>query len=130
MRASSVDQTILDVLRKQHDHMTSLQVFEALRQTLPAVNQSTVYRSLERLAKRGVVSISDIGTGASVYELLPASPHHHLVCQECGAMITLNDDEVRQVFSSVETNHNFKIVTRHLVLFGVCQNCLLESGAH
>lgn len=51
MRASSVDQIIIETLSKEHAHLTSLQVFEEIRLRLPAVNQSTVYRALERLVK-------------------------------------------------------------------------------
>ena len=35
MRASSVDQAIVDTLAKEHAHLTSLQVYEAIRERLP-----------------------------------------------------------------------------------------------
>ena len=38
MRASSVDQIIIETLSKEHSHLTSLQVFEEIRLRLPAVN--------------------------------------------------------------------------------------------
>ena len=123
MRTSSVDQIIIEVLKRQHLHMTSMQVYEAIREQLPAVNQSTVYRALERLGKNGIISISDMGTGSTVYEYLSEVAHHHLVCQECGSIITLDDNEIRQVFSAIESQYDFQILTRHLVLFGVCAKC-------
>jgi Fe2+ or Zn2+ uptake regulation protein len=89
MRASSVDQIILKTLSKEHAHLTSLQVFEEIRERLPAVNQSTVYRSLERLVHIGKVSVFDMGTGSAVFELLADGLHHHLVCQKCGTAFTL-----------------------------------------
>jgi Fur family ferric uptake transcriptional regulator len=127
MRTSSVDQIILDTLSKEHAHLTSLQVYEEIRDRLPAVNPSTVYRSLERLVECGKVSVSDMGTGAAVYELVGGEIHHHLVCEKCGKVTTLGHEEVSVFFSEIEGKYQFKILTNHLILFGICQQCL-EAG--
>jgi Fur family transcriptional regulator, ferric uptake regulator len=123
MRASSVDQIIVETLSKEHAHLTSLQVFEEIRARLPAVNQSTVYRALERLVKCGEVSVSDMGTGAAVYELLLDGVHHHLVCQQCGLVITIGHEQVDDFFSAIQNKNHFNIVTNHLILFGICDKC-------
>lgn len=123
MRSSSVDQIILDILNEEHTHLTSLEVFTEARKRLPAVNQSTIYRSLERMADNGIVSISDMGTGSMVYELVNTDKHHHLVCQSCGKIFTIEHDQVAQFFASVENKNDFKLLTNHLVLFGICTNC-------
>lgn len=124
MRASSVDQIILETLSTEHAHLTSLQVFEEIRERLPAVNQSTVYRALERLANCGKVSISDMGTGSAVYELLADGVHHHhFVCQKCGLVTTLGHEEVGRFFEDLDQKNKFQITTKHLILFGVCENC-------
>ena len=79
MRASSVDHIIIEALSHEHAHLTSHQVYAEIRDRLPALNPSTVYRALERLVKNGKVSVSDMGIGSSVYELLESIPHHNLV---------------------------------------------------
>ena len=128
MRASSVDQIILETLSKEHAHLTSHQVYEEIRERLPAVNQSTIYRALERLANIGKVSVSDIGTGAAVYELLTDGLHHHLVCLKCGRVMTIGHEEVREFFTAVQHKNHFDIVTNHLILFGICENCQVTTG--
>ena len=100
MRASSVDQIILETLSRENAHLTSHQVYEQIRSRLPAVNPSTVYRALERLGKNGHISVSDMGTGAAVYESLHGEMHHHLVCQKCGLVETIDHEVVSQFFSS------------------------------
>jgi Fur family ferric uptake transcriptional regulator len=99
-----------------------------IRERLPAVNQSTVYRSLDRLVNRGKVSVSDMGTGSMVYELLADGQHHHLVCQKCGKVLTIGNKEVNEFFSVIERNNHFDIVTNHLILFGVCEECQLAKA--
>lgn len=123
MRASSVDQIILNVLSQEHAHLTSLQIFEEIRSKLPAVNQSTVYRALERLKQHGKVSVSDMGTGAAVYERVSDGRHHHLVCQVCGKTYTIGNEEVASFFAAIEAQNQFEIATNHLILFGVCKEC-------
>ena len=128
MRASSVDQIILETLCTEHAHLTSHQVFEEIRDRLPAVNPSTVYRALERLAKNGKVSVSDMGTGSAVYELLADGVHHHLVCQNCGQVVTIGHEEVKDFFAAVHHKNHFDIITNHLILFGICEGCQRSSG--
>lgn len=123
MRSSSVDIFVIETLKGEHSHLTSHEVYHRVQQKLPAVNQSTVYRSLERLVKAGKVSISDMGTGSEVYELAEGDRHHHLVCEKCGAILTISHEDVDDFFSRLEKEKNFKILTNHLVLFGICKDC-------
>jgi Fur family ferric uptake transcriptional regulator len=123
MRTSSVEQIILETLSKEHRHLTSHQVYEEIRPRLPAVNPSTVYRALERLANIGKVSISDMGTGSAVYELLADGIHHHLVCQKCGRISTIDHAEIQNFFTAVQQKNHFNILTNHLILFGICDQC-------
>ncbi len=124
MRASSVQAAILETLAVDVPaHLTASEIYERIRTKLPAVNPSTVYRALERMAKAGEISISDMGTGAAVYEIVQEGIHHHLVCQSCGRVVTLEHDEVQAFFDSVGRSHGFSIATNHLVLFGLCADC-------
>ncbi len=124
MKTSSVDQIILKLLSNEHAHLNSQQIFQELKTILPAVNHSTIYRSLNRLVNNGQVSVSDMGTGSAVYELVSDHIHHHLVCQQCNRVITITSDEVQKFFDQIEDQYQFKIITNHLVLFGVCDECI------
>lgn len=123
MRTSSVDKIIGEVLSQEHAHLTSLQVYAEIRARLPAVNPSTVYRALERLARAGKVSVSDMGTGSAVFESLADGRHHHLVCQKCGRVMTIGDEDVQSFFCSIREKYHFSVQTNHLILFGVCEDC-------
>jgi Fur family transcriptional regulator, ferric uptake regulator len=123
MRASSVDQIILETLAKEHAHLTSQQVYEDIRGRLPAVNPSTVYRALERLTNCGKVSVSDMGTGSAVYETLTDGVHHHLVCQKCGQVLTIDHKDIQDFFGAIQRKNQFQVITNHLILFGVCTRC-------
>ncbi len=123
MRASSVEQIILETLAQKRSHLTAHLVYEQIRARLPAVNPSTVYRALERLADAGKISVSDLGTGAEVYESMSDGMHHHLVCQKCGSIMTMNHEDVENFFGLVQYSYHFQVVTNHLILFGLCDQC-------
>ena len=146
MRTSSVDQIILEILAGENAPLTSQQIYQQIRQRLPAVNHSTVYRALERLAVAGQGLRLGVGWPARAGQrrggtphppppgaglggrrgdepLVGSGPHHHLVCQNCGSVQTIDHEMVGAFFRSLEQANQFKILTRHLVLFGVCQGC-------
>jgi len=124
MRKSTVDEIILKILSKECMHQTSQQIYSETKLILPAVNQSTVYRSLSRLVNNKLVSVSDMGTGSAVYELISNHPHHHLVCQQCKQIFTISSDQVQKFFDTIENQYEFQIETNHLILFGICKDCL------
>jgi Fur family ferric uptake transcriptional regulator len=123
MKSSTVQQLILELLRQEHAHFTAQEVYAHLKPRLPSVNSSTIYRTLERLTNAGEISISDMGTGAAVYEMVGNPPHHHLVCQGCNRVITLENEIVQPLIDEVEARFNYQLTTNHLILFGYCPEC-------
>ena len=123
MRNSSADQLILETLGMQKSHLSSHQIYEEVHLRLPAINPSTVYRALERLVSLGKVTVSDMGLGAAVFELAGEKPHHHLVCQGCGNITMMEDEQISPLLFQLETIYHFQIKTNHLVLFGLCEKC-------
>jgi len=123
MKTSSVELMILDLLSREQAHLTAQEIYQQLKPRLPAVNPSTVYRALERMAHAGKISVSDMGMGAMVYEAVGGERHHHLVCQACGAVITIEDQPVSELFRYLEGQYHFEMITNHLILFGICQDC-------
>jgi Fur family ferric uptake transcriptional regulator len=123
MKSSTVAQLILSLFDQGEDHLTAQEVYNHLKPRLPAVNPSTVYRALERLAVAGKVSVSDMGQGAAVYQAVQTSPHHHLVCQGCRSVVMLEDAIVAPFLQTVASHTRFRLITNHLVLFGYCTHC-------
>lgn len=123
MRSSAVQQLVLKLLQEEHSHFTAQEVYTRVIERLPGVNQSTVYRTLERLKNTGKVSVSDMGLGAAVFEMVANPPHHHLVCQNCHKVITLDNEVVQPLFDGIENKFNYQLTTNHLILFGYCPEC-------
>jgi Fur family ferric uptake transcriptional regulator len=114
---------VLEILESSGEHLTAAQVHARLTERLPSLNLSTVYRSLDYLVEYERITVADIGVGSPVYERLSETPHHHLVCLNCGHILTLENELVAPFFKSLKTEKNFQIQTNHLVLYGLCDHC-------
>ena len=105
------------------EHLTADEVFARLEPLAPAVNRSTVYRTLEFFRDLGLLSETDLGGGARRFELLHPGRHHHLVCHGCGQMLVLADELVDPLRAAVRDRYGFEPRIDHLALFGWCEAC-------
>jgi len=123
IRLTSARKAVLELLEKANAHLSAQQIHEQLKTRLPSLSLSTVYRSLDYLVAHHLISISDMGVGTPVYEILTDQPHHHLVCEKCNQTLHLDPAEVANFLNAVADKTDYKITTNHLVLFGICKDC-------
>ena len=67
------------------DHPSAETVWRRVRESAPAISLDTVYRTLASLEARGLVTRVPGGSEESRFDG-DASPHHHLVCLQCGGI--------------------------------------------
>src|SRR5262249_38630572 len=84
---------VLDAVCEGHGHTSTEEGCRRVQASYPAVSRATIYRTLEFLREQRLIVAADIG-GQTVYEIAGAEPHHHLVCQNCGAQQPLQHREV------------------------------------
>ncbi|MGB0686244.1 MAG: Fur family transcriptional regulator [Planctomycetota bacterium] len=84
---------LLAVLAERHDHPTVDEIFADLVKLLPEVSRTTVYRSLETLAKIGLINRVE-HPGSAVRFDPNTEPHHHFLCTPCGALSDLPLDSL------------------------------------
>ena len=86
------------------------------------VNPVTIYRILDLFVEKGIAHRFEFNEGKFRYEIAKKD-HHHLVCQECGAIEDISDCGVEDLEKKIARKKQF-IVKRHaLEFFGLCQNC-------
>ena len=73
-------------------HLSAAEVTERVRARVPRVTPSTVYRTLDVLVEAGLALRTDLGGDRVFYEPAREHPHHHLVCERCGAVRHVHDD--------------------------------------
>jgi Fur family ferric uptake transcriptional regulator len=114
---------ILGAFSRPGEHLTADEVVARVGPLAPAINRSTVYRTLELFRDLGLISETDLGGGVRHFELLDDGRHHHLICRDCGAMLVLDDDLVQPLREGIRERYGFAPTLDHLALFGVCAYC-------
>jgi Fur family ferric uptake transcriptional regulator len=62
--------------------------------------------------------------GRAVYEHDYGYPQHdHLYCQMCEKLIEFSSDELAELRDAVAREHNFRVASHRLTIFGVCREC-------
>ena len=122
MRMTPQRQLVLDALLEL-GHATPEQVCQHVQRTTPSVNITTVYRTLELLVEEGLVRRTDLGSSRSFYEPAHEHPHHHVVCERCGAVAHVHDDALGTLAESVESASGYALGEREITLFGLCRDC-------
>ena len=114
---------ILSAIENSDSHISAEEIYVRVVAKYPHVNISTVYRTLELLKRLGLVTETDLGGGRVRYHPADKGHHHHLVCQECGAIIDLDESTLFSLRDTLLREYKFIADVRHLAIFGRCVNC-------
>jgi Fe2+ or Zn2+ uptake regulation protein len=111
------------VLVESGEHFTAEMVWERVRGTLPGLELSTVYRSLEALRAAGLVADSRLPEGPRVFEARSAL-HPHLVCESCGGISHPEPEVGRQLLEALNAGSGgFEVHELHVAARGMCAGC-------
>jgi len=114
---------VLSAIERSDHHISAEEIHAQVVARYPHVNISTVYRTLELLNRLGLVTETDMGGGRVRYHPADKGHHHHLVCQECGRVIDLDETVLHQLKEIIKKEYNFDPEMRHLAFFGRCADC-------
>src|ERR1700722_8631415 len=82
---------IVRLFAEDEAHPTAQDLFERLRPAFPTMSFATVYNTLDALARAGLAGIVRIpGKRGDAARFDPnTAPHHHAVCDGCGAVLDI-----------------------------------------
>jgi Fur family transcriptional regulator, ferric uptake regulator len=98
-------------------------VVDRVRAQMPQVNPSTIYRTLDLLVDEGLLLRTDLGGDRAYYEPAREHAHHHLVCERCGSVQHLHDEELGDLRARVEAGTGFALGRGEITLHGLCASC-------
>src|SRR5258705_13284659 len=76
---------IVRELASDETHPTAQEIFERLKPSLPTMSFATVYNTLGALSSAGLCAALPLSPGSGRFDP-NMMPHHHLVCDVCGAV--------------------------------------------
>jgi Fur family ferric uptake transcriptional regulator len=122
LRLTQPRKVILDYIHDRGEHLTAEEIINYVHKSLPRVNKSTIYRTLELLEKHECVFKSE-SAGRIIYHHTEEGHHHHLVCNKCGKTIDCEEDIFASVAKSLGGKFGFSVDFKHVVMSGLCKRC-------
>lgn len=123
MKQSAVRHAILEAFVASGDHVSADELTARVRERLPRVSPSTVYRTLNALVSAGLASARAFGDGQTRFEPAGRDHHDHLVCRRCREVVEFRNDEIERLQDEVADRLGFEITSHRLELYGTCKAC-------
>jgi len=105
------------------EHLSAEELQQSLMADSSDISLATSYRTLKLLASLGVLRELDFAEDHKHYELArnPHSPHHHIICLDCGKTEEFESDEIIRLSQDLARERGFKIVDVQLKVFAFCE---------
>lgn len=117
---------ILQALAERDDHPTADQILQQVRERLPEVSRTTVYRVLDTLVDLGLaVKICSPGTGVRFDPKIHR--HHHLVCTQCEKVTDFDAPTLNCLPLPNARSRAFDIQDYSIHFRGLCADCKGQS---
>jgi Fur family ferric uptake transcriptional regulator len=124
MRVTPQREIILTALHDFEDHASAEEIFRRAQMVSSAIDISTIYRTLELLQEMKMLAVVEAADGQRRYALKHAHDEHaHLVCSECGAVMQVDAQPLRDLALALRREHGFTLDDRHFSLPGRCAVC-------
>lgn len=113
---------ILRAVLQRDDHPSVDQIYESVRERIPGLSRTTVYRVLETLCHLGMLRRVH-HPGATVRFDGRMTRHHHLVCRICHTMIDVKSKRLDQLELSPGQRQGFVVEDYTVQFQGICGGC-------
>ena len=126
LRLTGQRKIVAELLETADEHLDAESVYKRAKARDGTVHRATVYRTLNRLKKLGLVDELDlmhVSGERHYYEIRPSTLHIHLVCTSCKRV-----DEPSEAFwddlkRRVENENGFRPEVVRIEMDGVCAAC-------
>jgi Fur family ferric uptake transcriptional regulator len=126
LRLTGQRRLLAELLEGAETHLDAETVFRLARRRDPGFHRATVYRTLNRLKRLGLVDELDLMhvTGERhFYEVRPSTLHIHLVCTSCGRVEEPGGPFWEELRLRVEKETGFAPEVVRLEMGGLCSRC-------
>lgn len=125
---------ILDYI-KNNSQLTlcASDIIDYMKNSGYSVNQTTVYRYLDKLCSEHIIVKYPDSTGEkSIYQYVGKDEecinHLHLKCIKCKKLIHMDCSFLDEFSHHLQENHDFNIDFKGNMLYGVCKECSKKNN--
>lgn len=124
LRQTAQRQKVANIFLKTERHLSTQELYDAVRKKYKNIGYATVARTLKLLAEAQLCSIVDFGDGTQRFEHSYRHEHHdHLICTKCGLFVEIFSKRLEKIQNDLVKKHGFLRQSHRLDLFGICPKC-------
>lgn len=114
---------ILDIL-KDSLPKTAAEIFIAVKERNEPFSLSTVYRTCEIMADKGILLKSNLtDDGLTRYESPKTQHIHHAICLGCNRIFSIDDCPFGQFDELMQSKYDFEVKSHRIEIYGYCHEC-------
>lgn len=114
---------IIGVICRNNSCMSAEEIFLEVKKIDPSTNLSTVYRTIDLLCEKKLLTKVDFGDNKYRYQVVTEEHCHHAICLGCKKRLELPECPVKGFEKNVGNTIDFKITGHRLEVYGYCPNC-------
>ena len=113
---------VLSNLESRRDHPTAEQIYQEVRQDMPAISFNTVYKTLEVFCQKGLIIKVNPLHEVARYDI-ETGHHAHLICRDCHFIVDLEDEMAPAPALPEDVQAGFRLERHSLIFWGLCPRC-------
>ncbi len=130
LRMTPQRSAIVELFAADLSHPTAQDLFDRLHADFPTMSFATVYNTLDALAHAGLSGELHLGNAARFDP--NTEPHHHAVCEQCGAIVDIPAPSLLPQKASVRRLHKvapgFAVARVERIYRGQCASCAKKTS--
>lgn len=87
---------------------------------------ASVHRNLDTMERHGLVRHVHLGHGPGLYVLVGRGESEHLYCEGCGAVMTVDPQQLDPLRELVRETFGFEVRFTHFPIVGLCPRCAAQ----
>ena len=127
VRLTGQRKIVAELLETAEEHLDAESVYRLAKAKDETIHRATVYRTLNKLKKLGLVDELDlmhISGERHYYEIRPSMLHIHLVCTTCKRVEEPDEAFWDDLKRRVESENGFRAEVVRVEMAGTCTACL------
>lgn len=117
---------IVEYLLNTNEHPSAERVHKIVQKKYPMVSLSTVYKTLDMLKEKKLVSEIDV-EGEARFDA-HTDDHINLVCMNCGKIEDVDENLLKEIQTRAARKSKFVVLKGIFELFGYCSGCKSKFG--
>jgi len=115
-------EAILQAFLEAQGHVTSEDLYNAIKARHPGIGFTTVYRTMKLLCEAGLANERHFDDGVTRYEI-QQEHHDHLVCVRCGRIVEFECAMIESAQDDIAARYGFRLLRHRHELYGHCADC-------